>query len=128
MMRYYYRKNWYSRELIQREKKQFMNLLDLSRKKRSEFSDRFLIADIGPQKKHALSILTNSHIESIELGTIEVALIKNGAFFMGDNDTNNSIIHYMEFDEFKHMVDNIENDVEKIEDIFLEYKRKSDNN
>lgn len=127
MMIYYYRKNWYTKELIQREKKQFMDLLDLNRKKRSEFSDKFLIADIGLEN-YALSIITNSHIESVELGTIEVALIKNGAFFMGDNDTNDSIIHYMEFDDFKHMVDNIEDDVEKIEDIFLEYKRKSDNN
>ena len=127
-MIYYYRKSWYTNELIQREKKQFMDLLDLNRKKRSEFFGRFLIVDIGPKENYSLSILTNSQVESAELGTIEVALLKNGELFVNDNDTNDSIIHYMEFDEFKKMVDNIENDVEKIEDIFLEYKRKSDNN
>lgn len=127
-MIYYYRKSWYTNELIQREKKQFMDLLDLNRKKRSEFFGRFLIVDIGPKENYSLSILTNSQVESAELGTIEVALLKNGELFVNDNDTNDSIIHYMEFDEFKKMVDNIENDVEKIEDIFLEYKRKNDNN
>lgn len=127
-MIYYYRKSWYTNELIQREKKQFMDLLDLNRKKRSEFFGRFLIVDIGPKENYSLSILTNSQVESAELGTIEVALLKNGELFVNDNDTNDSIIHYMEFDEFKKMVDNIENDVEKIEDIFWEYKRKNDNN
>ena len=127
-MIYYYRKSWYTNELIQREKKQFMDLLDLNRKKRSEFFGRFLIVDIGPKENYSLSILTNSQVESAELGTIEVALLKNGELFVNDNDTNDSIIHYMEFDKFKKMVDNIENDVEKIEDIFLEYKRKNDNN
>lgn len=128
MMIYYYKKNWYTKELIQRDKKQFMDLLDLNRKRRSEFFGRFLIVNIGPKENYSLSILTNSQVESAELGTIEVALLKNGELFVNDNDTNDSIIHYMEFDEFKHMVDNIENDVEKIEDIFLEYKRKNDNN
>lgn len=126
-MKYFHSEHWYNGELLQREKIYFMNLLDLKRVKRSLYPSRFLITDIGPEK-YELSILTNSHCESVELGTIEVALIKNGAFFMGDNDTNDSIIHYMEFDDFKHMVDKIENDVEKIEDIFSEYKRKNDNN
>ncbi|MBS6562000.1 MAG: hypothetical protein KH328_01470 [Staphylococcus sp.] len=153
----YYYKNY--RTKIQIEKKQFIDLLDLNRKKRSEFYYKFLIEDIGPEN-YALSIITNSHIESVILGTIEVSLLKNGTFFMEDNDANDSIIHYMEFntidkikrdvddftekiksgaffngsiihymefDDFKNMIDKIERNVEKIEDIFLKYKRKSDN-
>jgi hypothetical protein len=49
--------------------------------------------------EYTLSILTGSHADSAKLGTIEIALLKNGKFYKGD-DSDDSIINYLPFHVF----------------------------
>lgn len=51
-----------------------------------------------------LSIVTASHFNSASLGTVEVALLVNEQFAMGEENSDDSIIHYLNFDKFKFMV------------------------
>ena len=50
--------------------------------------------------EYTLSILTGSHDDSAKLGTIEIGLSKNGVFYKGLDDSDESIIHYLPFYAF----------------------------
>ena len=49
---------------------------------------------------YKLSILTGSHFNSATLGTVEIALIKDNEFVYGFEDSDKSIIHYMNYEAF----------------------------
>lgn len=53
---------------------------------------------------YILSVLTGSHFNSAELGTVEVALIKDNEFVYGPIDSDKSIIHYMSWKTFKEFI------------------------
>ena len=53
---------------------------------------------------YKLSILTGSHLESAKLGTIEMALIKDGEFIYGFENSDASIIHYMDYETFVQFI------------------------
>ncbi len=76
---------------------------------------------IDINKKYKLSILTGSHYNSANLGTLEIALMKNGRFAF-DND-DNSIIHYIYPDLAEKMLNemNMVLNNEDIEEIFKVY-------
>lgn len=50
--------------------------------------------------EYTLVILTGSHDGSAEQGTIEIRLLKNGKFYKGDDDRDDSIINYLPFYAF----------------------------
>ena len=54
---------------------------------------------------YVLSVLTASHFNSTELGTVEVALIKNNEFVYGFEDSDKSIIHYMDWETFNEFIE-----------------------
>lgn len=73
--------------------------------------------------KYCFSILTGSHCNSAELGTIEMAILKNGEFPFQDYSTDESIIHYMSFEDFEKFINELENTkIEDLETLFLKYK------
>lgn len=75
--------------------------------------------------KYRLSILTGSHAESSTLETLEIALLKDGEFFDG---TENSIIHYIPREMAHIMINEIKevDSDEDIEEIFKVYQDKAD--
>ena len=54
---------------------------------------------------YMLSVLTASHFNSTELGTVEVALIKDNEFVYGFENSDKSIIHYMNWKTFKEFIE-----------------------
>ena len=76
---------------------------------------------------YCFSILTGSHYNSAELGTIEMAILKDGEFVDFEDateiTTDNAIIHYMSFENFVKFINELENTkTEKLEELFLKYK------
>ena len=53
---------------------------------------------------YELSVLTGSHFNSAELGTVEVALIKDNEFVYGPINSDRSIIHHMSWEQFNHFI------------------------
>lgn len=47
--------------------------------------------------EYTLVILTGSHDGSAEQGTIEIRLLKNGVYYKGLDDSDDSIINYLPF-------------------------------
>ncbi len=88
-----------------------------------------------PQRKalkmgeYTFSILTGSHWESATLGTVEMAILKNG-FFVFDSGVfengDSSIIHYMEFEDFKNFCKELSRKNVDYEKLFLKYKKKAE--
>lgn len=91
---------------------------DMFRRYRVELKDGYL-----------LSILTGSHFNSAELQTVEVALMHNNEFVFGEDDSDESIIHYMTWNLFLDFIGDVkswnwnEGNLDKsIEDIFRQYQ------
>lgn len=83
-------------------------------------------------EEYCFSILTGSHCDSAELGTIEMAILKNGEFIDFEEaieiTIDNSIIHYMSFESFENFVDELEiTKKEDLEKLFLKYKEENEN-
>jgi hypothetical protein len=75
--------------------------------------------------EYTLSILTGSHADSAKLGTIEIALLKNGSFYKFLEDSDDSIINYLPyytFPTFMHCVSLAECG-ETLEYIFETFKK-----
>ena len=82
---------------------------------------------------YRLSILTGSHCDSYKYKTVEVALLKDGEFVFGDEDTDESIIHYMSWALFLDFIGDMsswnEGRADKsIEDIFKYYQDYAERN
>lgn len=78
---------------------------------------------------YMLSVLTASHFNSTELGTVEVALIKDNEFVYGFEDSDKSIIHYMNYETFVQFIQHIytayEDNLSKYYQIIFDlYKRE----
>lgn len=75
---------------------------------------------------YSLSILTGSHDDSVELQTVEVALLKNGGFVFGVEDTDESIIHHMSWSSFLDFLGDmstaLQDEEDVIEKIFKHYR------
>ena len=70
---------------------------------------------------YALSIVTGSHPNSAELGTFEIALMRNGLFAFGDEDTDASIIPHVDLEEAILMAAQMRRHPQEIESIFLRH-------
>ena len=75
---------------------------------------------------YSLSILTGSHCDSAELQTVEVALLKDGEFVFGEEDSDESIIHYMDWSTFLDFLGDmstaLQDEEDVIEKIFKHYR------
>lgn len=77
-------------------------------------------------EEYRFSILTGSHLESSTLGTVEMAIFKNRCFLDSD-DSDNSIIHYMNYESLKRFVAELENTKkEDLEKLFQKYKEENE--
>lgn len=76
---------------------------------------------------YALSILTGSHIESAELGTLEIALMcKQNHFAFGVDEPDDSIIHYIKPDKAEEMLREMRaSSSDSYKDIFKKYQTMS---
>lgn len=80
---------------------------------------------------YCFSILTGSHCNSAELGTIEMAILKDGEFVDFEDTTeittDNAIIHYMSFEDFEKFINELEKTkTEDLEKLFLKYKEEQE--
>lgn len=77
-------------------------------------------------EEYRFSILTGSHWESSTLGTVEMAILKN-RWFVDFDDSDNSIIHYMNYESLKRFVVELENTKkEDLEKLFQKYKEENE--
>jgi hypothetical protein len=78
--------------------------------------------------EYTLSILTGSHSDSAELGTIEIGLLKNGVFYKCLDNSDDSIIHYLPFHVFPTFIYfvSLAECSETLEGIFEKYKEMYD--
>lgn len=77
-------------------------------------------------EEYRFSILTGSHWESSTLGTVEMAILKN-RWFVDFDDSDNSIIHYMNYESLKRFVAELENTKkEDLEKLFQKYKEENE--
>ncbi len=77
-------------------------------------------------EEYCFSILTGSHWESSTLGTVEMAILINHNFIDFD-DSDNSIIHYMNYESLKRFVAELENTKkEDLEKLFYKYKEENE--
>ena len=75
--------------------------------------------------EYTLVILTGSHDGSAEQGTIELRLLKNGTFYKGLDDSDDSIINYLPyyaFPTFMYCV-SLAKCNESLEYVFENYKK-----
>lgn len=90
--------------------------------RKAVFIDKIARFAILLEGGYQLSILTGSHFYSAELGTIEVALMRNGKFAFGV-ESDDSIIHYMPYSLWLDFVGDIQQvEPASYEKIFKEYK------
>lgn len=75
----------------------FLSIVEVTLQRVHEDNFSRVILELG---EYSLSILTGSHDNSAELGTIEIGLSKNGVFYKGLDNSNDSIIHYLPFHVF----------------------------
>jgi len=59
---------------------------------------------VDKEKDIRLSMVTGSHINSAKLSTVEVALMINGEFAFGEEESDNSIVHYMDLQTLTTMI------------------------
>lgn len=77
-------------------------------------------------EEYCFSILTASRWESSTLGTVEMAILKN-RWFVDFDDSDNSIIHYMNYESLKRFVAELENTKkEDLEKLFQKYKEENE--
>ena len=77
-------------------------------------------------EEYRFSILTGSHWESSTLGTVEMAILKN-RWFVDFDESDNSIINYMNYESFKRFVAELENTKkEDLEKLFQKYKEENE--
>lgn len=75
---------------------------------------------------YMLSILTGSHFNSAELGTLEIALLENNYFAFGGENSDKSIIHYIEPDKADEMLAEMKQaSSDSYKDIFKKYREES---
>jgi hypothetical protein len=81
------------------------------------FVDKIAFLSINLKKGYQLSILTASHFDSAKLGTIEVALMRNGFAF------DEAIIDHMPYSLWLDFIGDIQQaKPDEYEQIFKEYK------
>ena len=77
-------------------------------------------------EEYRFSILTGSLWGSSTLGTVEMAILKN-RWFVDFDDSDNSIIHYMNYESLKRFVAELENTKkEDLEKLFQKYKEENE--
>lgn len=89
--------------------------------KKAVFINKIAFLSVMLEEGYQLNILTASHFVSAKLGTIEVALMRNGRFAFDNSE--NSIIDYMPYSLWLDFIGDIQQaKPENYERIFKEYK------
>ena len=85
------------------------------------FINKIAFLSVVLEEGYQLNILTASHFNSAKLGTIEVALMRNGKFAF--DNSNDSIIDYMPYNLWLNFIGDIQQaKPESYERIFKKYK------